>query len=114
MYQVVRQLDAIASQPLDIAGVSIRILDGDPANGCSQIVTRMAPGAVIPRHWHSKADETVYVLDGDFVEEGVSYGPGTFFSGDAGTSHGPHSTVTGCLLFTSFSDALDFMDGDPR
>lgn len=50
------------------------------------------PGSTIPAHRHSLADETVYVLEGDFIEAGVGYGLGAFFAGKAGTPHGPHSS----------------------
>src|SRR4051794_27636870 len=56
----------------------------------------LPPGAVIPEHWHWQADETVYVVDGDFVEGSFVYEPGTFFCGKAGLPHGPHTTRRGC------------------
>ncbi len=71
-------------------------------------LTRIDAGATIPEHWHTKADETVFVLEGDFVEAGVPHGPGTFFSGKAGTTHGPHHSVGGCTVLTHFSAELDF------
>jgi quercetin dioxygenase-like cupin family protein len=73
------------------------------------VIPRMAPGAVIPAHLHTEADETVYVLEGDFVEDGQSHGPGSFFAGKAGEPHGPHSTVGGCAVLTAFSAKLDFV-----
>ena len=94
---------------LDLPGVSVRVLHRGDARGGQVVITRMAPGSVIPEHWHSDADETVYVLDGDFVEAGVTYGPGTFFFGKAGKPHGPHTSTTGCTVLTHFSSAaLDF------
>jgi hypothetical protein len=48
------------------------------------------------------------VLEGDFVEAGMTYGPGTFFAGKAGTTHGPHHSVGGCTVLTHFSAELDF------
>jgi hypothetical protein len=52
----------------------------------------------------------VFVLSGDFIEAGVTYGPGTFFYGKPGALHGPHSSQTGCVVLTHFSNAanLDF------
>jgi len=70
-------------------------------------------GATIPRHWHAAADETVFVVLGDFVEQGKSFGPGAFFVGKAGTSHGRHSSVSGCTVLTTFSAQLDFQMGEP-
>ena len=75
------------------------------------VVTRMEPGAVIPEHWHTTADETVYVLSGEFIEAGVAHGPGTLLVGKAKPSHGPHSTKDGCAVLTQFSATLDFQFG---
>jgi quercetin dioxygenase-like cupin family protein len=109
MYHLKLHADSVAWAPLDFPGVSLRVLHTDPGTGAMSILTRMAPGAVIPAHLHTKADETVYVLEGDFVEDGASHGPGSFFAGKAGVPHGPHSTVGGCTVLTSFSAALDFV-----
>jgi quercetin dioxygenase-like cupin family protein len=91
---------------LDIPGVTVRVLHGGPEGGLV-VLTRMAPGATIPEHWHTTADETVFVLEGDFVEAGTSYGPGTFFYGKAGAPHGPHTSHSGCTVLTHFSPAAD-------
>jgi quercetin dioxygenase-like cupin family protein len=97
---------------LEFAGVAIRVLHTDPRSGAMTVVTRMEPGARIPAHSHSRADETVYVIEGDFVEDRKSYGPGSFFAGAAGTVHGPHETVNGCVLLTTFSATLDFVTAE--
>src|SRR4051812_39256211 len=110
MYQRIIDASTLDEQALDIDGVSIRVLH-QADNGGIAVITRMRAGAVIPAHWHSKADETVYVLSGDFVEDGVAYGPGNYFVGTARTVHGPHSTTTGCSLLTHFSAELDFKLG---
>jgi quercetin dioxygenase-like cupin family protein len=109
VYHLKLQADAVAWSPLDFPGVSLRVLHTDSQTGATSVLTRMAPGAVIPAHLHTQADETVYVLEGDFVEDGHSHGPGSFFAGKAGVPHGPHSTVGGCTVLTAFSAALDFV-----
>jgi len=109
MYHLKLHADSVAWAPLDFPGVSLRVLYTDPDTGAMSVLTRMAPGAVIPAHLHTKADETVYVLEGDFVEDGQSHGPGSFFVGKAGVPHGPHSTVGGCTVMTAFSATLDFV-----
>jgi quercetin dioxygenase-like cupin family protein len=109
MYHLKLHADSVAWSTLDFPGVSLRVLNTDPGTGSTTVLTRMAPGAVIPAHLHTRADETVYVLEGDFVEDGQSYGPGSFFAGKAGEPHGPHSTIGGCMVLTAFSDTLDFV-----
>ena len=50
-----------------------------------------------------------YVPEGDFVEDGHSLGPGSFFAGKTGVPHGPHATAGGCVVLTAFSATPDFV-----
>jgi quercetin dioxygenase-like cupin family protein len=109
MYQTKLHAEDVAWTPLDIPGVSLRVLLTDPQTGAMLVITRMSPGSLIPAHLHTNANETVYVLSGDFVEDGESHGPGSFFACKAGVRHGPHGSVGGCMLFTTFSGTLDFV-----
>ncbi len=111
MYQTKVRESQLPWADLGMPGVTMKVLHKDGATGAMAVLTRMEPGAVIPAHWHTQADETVYVLEGDFVEDGESYGPGSYFRGKAGTMHGPHSTVEGCTVLTHFSAELDFQTG---
>ncbi|HET6323494.1 MAG TPA: cupin domain-containing protein [Planctomycetaceae bacterium] len=111
MYQIKVRTTDLSWTDLGMPGVSMKVLHKEAATGFMVVLTRMEAGATIPAHWHSAADETVYVVAGDFVEDGVSYPPGCYFSGKAGTLHGPHSTVAGCVVLTHFSAELDFQTG---
>ncbi len=111
MYQTQVRESEITWTDLEIPGVSMKVLYKDAESGAMTVVTRIFPGAVIPAHWHSHADETVYVLSGDFIEAGESFGPGAYFTGKSRTIHGPHSTVHGCSVLTHFSAELDFQIG---
>ena len=113
MYELKLNTNDVAWSPLDFPGVSLRVLQTDPITGAMTVLTRLAPGAVIPAHLHTHADETVYVLEGDFVEDQVSHGPGTFFAGKAGVPHGPHSSLGGCTVLTTFSATPDFVLVEP-
>ncbi len=86
----------------------MRVVHENPATGAMTVMTRLDPGASIPAHRHSRADESVFVLSGDFVEAGTSHGPGSFFMGAAGSAHGPHESRTGCAVLSTFSAPLDF------
>jgi quercetin dioxygenase-like cupin family protein len=66
MYHLKLDATSIAWSPLEFAGVSLRVLYTESDTGAMTVLTRMAPGAVIPAHLHTKADETVYVLEGGF------------------------------------------------
>jgi anti-sigma factor ChrR (cupin superfamily) len=99
-------------QKLDMPGVEICVLRRDETTGGMTVLTRIAPGRMIPAHSHTKADESVYVVEGDFVEDGEVYGPGSYFYGRAGTTHGPHTSPGGCVVITHFSAELDFVPVD--
>jgi anti-sigma factor ChrR (cupin superfamily) len=111
MYQTIVNSADVKAAAVEFTGVVIQVLHTDEQSGAMTVLTRMEPGSVIPEHWHTTADEMVYVLSGDFVEAGVTHGAGTLFVGKAGTSHGPHSTRDGCAVLTQFSATLDFQFG---
>jgi len=109
MYQLLTHIDQLKWEPLEIKGVSIKPLHKDENTGAMSVITKMEAGAVIPKHRHTSADETVYILNGDFIEDGKTFEQGGVFYGKAQTDHGPHSTLNGCLLLTHFSAKLDFV-----
>jgi mannose-6-phosphate isomerase-like protein (cupin superfamily) len=113
MYNVRLNADSVEWSPLDFPGSSLRMLYSDPATGATTILIRMAPGAVIPAHSHSKADEVLYVLEGDFIEAGRTSGPGTFYAAKARVPHGPHTTVRGCTVLLALSAELDVILAEP-
>lgn len=58
----------------------------------------MKPGSVIPAHLHENVAEVLYIIDGDFINEGEQYLPGTSLHVKAGQIHGPHTTEKGCKV----------------
>ncbi len=109
MYQVAVRAAELAWTPLDFVGVFIKTLHRDEATGATTVMTKMEAGAIIPKHHHGVADETVYILEGDFEEDGRPFEVGSFFVGKAGTTHGPHASHRGCFLLTTFSAEVDFL-----
>ena len=81
MYQITVRESELPWADLGMPGVSMKVLHKDEATGAMAVLTRIEAGASIPAHWHSKADETVFVLNGDFVEEGGVTGRGRTSSG---------------------------------
>jgi anti-sigma factor ChrR (cupin superfamily) len=108
MYNVKCHAESLEWIPLDFPGVFMRVLHTEDT-GAMSVLTRMSPGAIIPAHLHTQARETVYVLEGEFVEDGEIHGPGSFFAAKPGVPHGPHGSISGCLVLTAFSATLDFV-----
>jgi quercetin dioxygenase-like cupin family protein len=87
----------------------MRMLDANAATGGMTGMIKMAAGSAIPAHRHTKADQTMFVLEGDIVEEGITYGPGSFLVAKAGTPHGPHGSSGGCVILTTYFGPPDFV-----
>jgi quercetin dioxygenase-like cupin family protein len=64
----------------------------------------MKPGAVVPKHLHKGMAEALYVVEGDFTNEGKQYQAGTSLHFKAGNVHGPHSTKNGCKLLILWTE----------
>jgi hypothetical protein len=59
---------------------------------------RMAPGAVLARHFHTRQIEAVYVVDGIMINDGAPLPAGSTLLHAPGVVHGPHTTETGTTL----------------
>ncbi len=82
---------------------TLKVLNSDQSLGPAVALLRMEPGSEIPRHMHEKTTESSYVLDGDFINEGVVYHRGTEYNVKPHTAHGPHTTKNGCSVLVTFS-----------
>ena len=96
------ELDSV---PFDIpgatpGGVTARLVNVDGARGLVTTIIEIAPGARIPAHYHDEGAEAHFVLEGDFINGGVTLGPGAFVTHPRGVVHGPHESVTGCRVLT--------------
>ena len=102
-------LNAAAADRVELGfpGVTMQLLQGDGQGMFA--MTTLVPGAKVPAHSHTSANEFVFVLLGDFIEAGKSHGPGSVFYGLAGTVHGPHTTQNGCVILTHYSAPIDFV-----
>ena len=109
MYTKTLNAAEIAHVEVGFPGVTMQMLTGDGASKGLYVLTTLVPGAVIPAHSHSTANEFSFVLLGDFVEAGKSHGVGAVFFGMAGTVHGPHTSKNGCVVLTHYSAPIDFI-----
>lgn len=83
--------------------VTLKVLNSDQSLGPAAVLLRMEPGSEIARHLHEHTTELSYVLDGEFINEGVTYSKGTEINVKPMTAHGPHTTKTGCTVLVTFS-----------
>ena len=72
----------------------------------------MAPGSLIPAHLHEGVAEVLYVIEGDFINEGKQHLPGTSLHVKAGKLHGPHTTENGCKLLVLWTDKAATADAN--
>lgn len=61
-------------------------------------MAKLAPEANLQRHYHNIAVESVYVVDGELINNGEVLKAGSFLIHGPGVEHGPHTTKTGCTL----------------
>ena len=81
-------------------GVFAKLLNVDANQGLVTTIIHIHPGARIPAHYHNEGAEAHYVIEGDFINEGITYGPGGFVTHPVGVIHGPHESKTGCRILT--------------
>ena len=98
------KIEAIpAPFPKTKGNATLKVLNSEQSLGPAVALLRREPGSEIPRHLHELTTETGYVLDGDFINESISYPKGTEFNIKPNTIHGPHTTKTGCSVLITFS-----------
>ena len=90
--------------------VTLKVLNSDESLGPAVALVRMEPGSEIARHLHEHTTEMTYVLEGDFINEGVAYPMGTEISVKPMTAHGPQTTKKGCSVLVRFSYPSTFDD----
>ena len=81
-------------------GIEAQLLNVDAMRGVVATIIHFKPGAEIPAHFHRNGAEAHYVLEGDLVDAGRSFGPGTYLTHAAGVVHGPHASLHGCKVLT--------------
>lgn len=84
--------------------ISLAVRNSSYALGPVMLHLTMEPGSTIPAHIHNGVAEVLYVVTGDFINEGKSYQTGDSLHIHAGTPHGPHATRNGCTLLVLWTD----------
>jgi quercetin dioxygenase-like cupin family protein len=106
MFQYTALVADKAWQPGPYPGVELLFLHKNEASGGVTVLRKFHAGVTIPAHIHPQANESVYVLSGEWEESGVTYKPGTFFYAPKGQPHGPHVAKTEVVSLTIFDGPL--------
>jgi quercetin dioxygenase-like cupin family protein len=93
-------------KPGPYPGVEIAILRKDEKTNGVTILRKFAAGIVVPAHIHPLANESAYILSGEWEESGVLYTTGTLFYAPKGEKHGPHIAKTEVISLTVFDGPL--------
>lgn len=106
-YQKRLHAEGLTWEPAGYDGVSFKILSGEGADEPLVTLYRFDPGARLPAHRHKQASETAFVVAGNLIDGGRSYGPGSVLRGAPGEIHGPHDTLDGCTVLFVLSRKPD-------
>lgn len=114
MWNQIKLASDVKSQPApfpDTKGApTVQILNADPALGPGLLRIVMEPGDVIARHFHAGQAETLYILEGVFIDEDKSYPAGSELNVTPQMHHGPHTTDTGVTFLAMFTGHVDLTD----
>jgi len=93
-------------QPGPYPGVELLVLHKSEETGGLTVLRKFHAGTIVPAHIHPQTNESVYVLSGDWEEEGVVYTTGAFLFAPRGELHGPHLARTEVISLTIFDGPL--------
>lgn len=93
-------------QPGPYPGVELLVLHKNDDTGGITVLRKFEAGVTVPAHIHPHANESVYVLSGEWNEAGVSYTNGSYFFAPKGVPHGPHVAKTEVVSLTIFDGPL--------
>ena len=93
-------------QPGPYPGVELMMLHKNDQTGGVTVLRKFHAGVTVPAHIHPQANESVYILSGEWEESGVTYSTGAFFFAPRGEAHGPHIAKTEVVSLTIFDGPL--------
>jgi quercetin dioxygenase-like cupin family protein len=93
-------------QPGPYPGVELLVLHKSEETGGLTVLRKFAAGVTVPAHIHPQANESAFILSGQWEEDGVTYTTGAFFFAPRGELHGPHLAKTEVISLTSFDGPL--------
>lgn len=104
---LIKRSDELPWEDAPIPGISTKALYVDEKRKYYTSLVRLEAKAVYPSHRHNDTEE-VFLLNGDFLIEGVRMMPGDFCRSELGSVHGQSTTESGALLlvFASQRDEI--------
>jgi len=106
MFQYIALAKDRTWQPGPYPGVELLVLHKYEATGGVAVLRKFHAGVVVPAHTHPRANESVYVLSGEWEESDVVYSTGAFLFAPKGALHGPHIARTEVISLTIFDGPL--------
>jgi len=106
MFQYVSLAKEKPWQPGPYDGVELLVLHKHETTGGVTVLRKFKAGTTVPAHIHPQANESVYILSGEWEESGVIYTTGAFFFAPRGEQHGPHVAKTEVISLTTFDGPL--------
>ena len=106
MFQYIALAKDKSWQPGPYPGVELLVLHKNEATGGVTVLRKFHAGVTVPAHTHPLANESVYILSGEWEESGIIYTPGTLFFAPKGVQHGPHVARTEVISLTTFDGPL--------
>lgn len=96
-------------RPYRVPGVRVARLHIDTGRREVTALLQADPGVAYPIHQHAEVEE-IYMLEGDLVVDGATYGAGDYLRSERGSIHAP-STQHGCMFFvrTSLDDEYEHL-----
>ena len=94
-------------------GAMRKLLKIDQETGIGAALRWHPEGYVEPRHYHTTAAHSIYVLEGRLDVGGVEAGPEHFFHFPAYTAHGPLVALEDSVFLIWTEGPLDLELGDP-
>jgi quercetin dioxygenase-like cupin family protein len=93
-------------QPGPYPGVELLVLHKNEQTGGVTVLRKFKAGVTVPVHIHPDANESAFILSGEWEESGTIYNTGTFFFAPRGQEHGPHLARTEVISLTIFDGPL--------
>ncbi len=98
-------------KPYSVPGIEYRMLHLERSSREVVMLVRAESGSRYPMHQHTSTEE-MFMLRGELVLDGTTYGPGDFIRSTKGSQHGVGDTPGGCMFLMRGSiDDLVFESG---